>query len=640
MKKTFLYLFFYLTSFCWAADQKPLNQEFDTLFEHLKKYREQDRESQMLACGKKALLIAEALDDYSKKAKVYIALGNYYSDKNESSITAYDYYYKAYRSYSHTKDAVKMAKTLLRLAILEKNTKNYLKSKESCFLALELLGDTPNEFLESIYNNLGIVYGELQDVKTALMYHKKALTLRIQDNQQELILQSYNNIATAYMDNGDLNNAVSYFKKGLSYPATILHQFPEENARLLDNYTHLQFLQGKKEVLPNLLKALSIREKCEHQAGIIISYLHLATYYQDLNQLHLSNTYAQKAYQKASQTKNYRDVLTALTILEANSRYLKNYKKALEYANKHKQIVDYLAKEELKINEKFADIRYLASQKQKVNEKLQLQNKKERQKAAQLKKYSKMLLIALLLVVILGVFYLKYTQLKAKEKEVLKLQKEQEAENQITHLLLEQQVFAEKAKQKEQQRIAYDLHDSVAGKLSGMKLQMDNLSIKATTLLQPKLDSLVNQMEDVVQEIQAIVYDLNNQKIAEISFAKVLKELILQQSAAQCNVEIVGLDLDWNSISNSIKIVCYYVVQQALRNVEQHAEATHVKVIFDLKDKQLIMQIIDNGKGFDTKSNSNIGIPSMQKRVESVSGTFQIDSKQTLGTSIIINFPL
>lgn len=640
MKKIFLYGLFYLTSFCWAADQNPLNQEFDTLFEHLKMYREQDKESLMVASGKKALLIAEALKDHAAKAKVYIAMGNYYCDKNESSSSAYDYYYKAYRSYSQTKDAVKMAKTLLRLAILEKNTRNYLKSKESCFLALELLGNKPTEFLESIYNNLGIVYGELKDVKTSVIYHKKALALRLYNKQEELTVQSYNNIATAYVDNGDLDNATVYFKKGLSYRATTLQQFPEEYARLLDNYTHLQFLQGKKEVLPNFFKALSIREKCEHQAGIIISYLHLAVYYQELNQLPLSNTYAQKAYQKASQSKNYRDILSALAILEANSQFVKNYKKALEYANKHKQIVDYLAKEELKINEKFADIRYLASQKQKVNEKLQLQNKKERQKAAQLKKYSKILLFVLLLVVILGVFYLMYTQLKAKEKEILKQQKEQEAEKQITYLLLEQQVFAEKAKQKEQQRIAYDLHDSVAGKLSGMKLQMDNLSIKATAFLQPKLDSLVNQMEDVVQEIQAIVYDLNNQKIAEISFAKVLKELILQQNAAQCKAFIVGLDLNWDSISNSIKIVCYYVVQQALRNVEQHAQATQVKIIFELKDKQLIMQIIDNGKGFDTKSTANMGIPSMQKRVISVSGTFQIHSKQNQGTTIIITFPL
>ena len=284
-------------------------------------------------------------------------------------------------------------------------------------MALELLGDKPSEFLESIYNNLGIVYGELQDVKTSVMYHKKTLALRMQDNQQELILQSYNNIATAYLDNGDLNNAASYYKKGLSYPLIILQQFPEEYARLIDNFSHLQFLQGKKEVLPDLLKALSIREKCGHQAGIIISYLHLASYYQDLNQLPLSNTYADKAYQKAYQTKNYRDVLSALAILEANSQYLKNYKKALEYANKHKQTVDYLAHEELKINEKFADIRYQASQKDKENKSLWLQNKEQQLLTEKRKKYLYLTIGIFGVVSLSGIGYFQYSKMEQKQKE-------------------------------------------------------------------------------------------------------------------------------------------------------------------------------------------------------------------------------
>ena len=634
MKKTFLYLFFYLTSFCWAADQKPLNQEFDTLFEHLKKYREQDRESQMLTSGKKALLIAETLDDYAAKAKIYIALGNYYSDKNESSIIAYDYYYKAYRSYSHTKDAVKMAKTLLRLAILEKNTKNYLKSKESCFLALELLGDKPSEFLESIYNNLGIVYGELQDVKTAVMYHKKALALRMQDNQQELILQSYNNIATAYLDNGDLNNAASYYKKGLSYPATILQQFPEEYARLLDNFSHLQFLQGKKEVLPNLLKALSIREKCEHQAGIIISYLHLASYYQDLNQLPLSNTYAQKAYQKANQTKNYRDVLTALTILEANSQYLKNYKKALEYANKHKQIVDYLAHEELKINEKFADIRYQASQKDKENKSLWLQNKEQQLLTVKQKKYLYLTLCVFGVVLLSGVGYFQYSKMEQKQKE-------QKAASEIIRLLFERQEATEKAKQMEQERIANDLHDSIAGKLSGLMLKLDTISVSSPKEIKSKLDPTVEHLEAILKELQHIVHDMNEQQLISISYPLLIAELanqhLIDKTIISCEIDST---IDWDKISSRVKLAIYYIVQQGVRNINEHSNALQGSVELTLNHLNLLLTIMDNGIGMKKEITLGMGISGMKKRAQEVGGNFEIVSTKNNGTTICIKIPV
>lgn len=634
MKKTFLYLFFYLTSFCWAADQKPLNQEFDTLFEHLKKYREQDRESQMLTSGKKALLIAETLDDYAAKAKIYIALGNYYSDKNESSIIAYDYYYKAYRSYSHTKDAVKLAKTLLRLAILEKNTKNYLKSKESCFLALELLGDKPSEFLESIYNNLGIVYGELQDVKTSVMYHKKALALRMQDNQQELILQSYNNIATAYLDNGDLNNAASYYKKGLSYPATILQQFPEEYARLLDNFSHLQFLQGKKEVLPNLLKALSIREKCEHQAGIIISYLHLASYYQDLNQLPLSNTYAQKAYQKANQTKNYRDVLTALTILEANSQYLKNYKKALEYANKHKQIVDYLAKEELKINEKFADIRYQASQKDKENKSLWLQNKEQQLLTVKQKKYLYLTLCVFGVVLLSGVGYFQYSKMEQKQKE-------QKAAGEIIRLLFERQEATEKAKQMEQERIANDLHDSIAGKLSGLMLKLDTISVSSPKEIKSKLDPTVEHLEAILKELQLIVHNMNEQQLISISYPLLIAELanqhLIDKTIITCEIDST---IDWDKISSRVKLAIYYIVQQGVRNINEHSNALQGSVELKLNHLNLLLTIMDNGIGLKKEITLGMGISGMKKRAQEVGGNFEIVSTKNNGTTICIKIPV
>lgn len=634
MKVLLFYFFFFFSGFSWAIDLKSSQQKLDSLLEQVKKHREENNEKLMLLDGKRAILIAESLGDNLTKAKVYVALGNYYYDKNQSSVVAYDYYYKAYRAYSYEKQAEKMAKTLLRLAIVEKNNRNFLKSKESSFLALELLKGQSTDFLDTLYNNLGIVFGELQDLKQAFFYHQKALALRIKNNQQELILQSYNNIATAYLENGKLSKAILFYQKGLSYPRLILEQYPQEYARLLDNYSYLQFLQGQKQVLPNLLKALSIRENCDDKAGVLSSYLHLASYYQKLNQLDLSNSYAYKTYQRAFQTKNYRDVLSALEVLEANSQKLNEYKKALEYAKTQQQILDILTSEELKISEKFADIRYAASQKERENKVLKLQNKEQQLLTEKRKKYLYLAIGIFGVVLLSGIGYFQYSKMEQKQKE-------QKAASEIIRLLFERQEATEKAKQMEQERIANDLHDSIAGKLSGLMLKLDTISVSSPKEIKSKLDPTVEHLEAILKELQHIVHDMNEQQLISISYPLLIAELanqhLIDKTIITCEIDST---IDWDKISSQVKLVIYYIVQQGVRNINEHSNALQGSVELKLNHPNLLLTIMDNGIGLKKEITLGMGISGMKKRAQEVGGNFEIVSTKNNGTTISIKIPV
>lgn len=634
MKTTLLNILFCLPGYCFAFDQIPTNSEFEIFLELVKTFREQDDENKMLLCGNKAVQIAQSYQDYVGEAKVYIALGNYYYDNNESSIEAYDYYYKAYRAYSIAKDQEKMAKTLLRLAILEKNTRNFLKSKESSFRALELLGNFQTDFSDHIYNNLGIVYGELQDIKNSQLYHQKALKIRIQTNQEELILQSYNNIATAYLENGYLNKAVPFYKKGLSYPVSILEQYPEEYARLLDNYAHLQFIQGKKDVLSTMLKALSIREDCGHDAGILSSYLNLAYYYHKLNQFPVSNSYALKTYEKGLQTKNFRDALFALELLESNFKELGDYKNALQYSGYHKHIVDYLANEELKINEKFADIRYAASQKDKENKVLRLRNKEQQLQTEKRKKYLYLAIGIFSVVVLLGLGYVWFSKLKQKQQE-------QVAAQEIIQLMFEKQEAAENAKSIEQQRIANDLHDSVAGKLSGLMLKLDTIGESSPPDVKSKIDPTVTHLEDILEELRSIVHGMNEQQVIAISYPLLIRELASQQLEAKTIISsTIDPLIDWSTVSNRIKLEIYYIILQSVRNINEHSKAKEAKVEITQNQKKLLLTISDDGIGLKKDITLGMGISGMKKRVQKVGGSFEIATTENNGTTIAIKIPI
>lgn len=618
----------------YASKKDSLQKRYEYYFERAKQYRESDNEKQMLLSGQKAIDIAQGLSDKVAKAKVYIAFGNYYYSKDESSVSSYEYYYKAYREYRLVKDSVKMSKTLLRLAILEKNTRNFLKSKESSFLALELLKGEQSDFLESIYNNLGIVYGELKDLKSAVFYHQKALLLRERENKQELVIQSYNNIACAFMDNGYLSSAKRYFLKGLSYDQNLLLLYPIEYSRLLDNYAHLKSLLSEKGALDDLQKALFIRQKINHQAGILTSYLHLSDYYQKKDNIALSNSYANKAYLGALKGKKYRDVLSSLVILESNSQRSGDYKKALQYAKKYNQVMDYLSDAELKINEKFADLRYLATQKQKENKDLRLLNKEQQLTTERRKKYLYIVIGLLGVVTLAGIGYFQYSKMEYKQKE-------QKASQEIIELLYQKQEVAQIAKHLEQQRIANDLHDSVAGKLSGLMLKLDTIGVISPQEIKNKIDPAVDHLQDILQELKCIVHDMNEQQVVCVSYPLLIEGIANQQFSGKTRItSFIDSLINWESISSQVKLEFYYIIQQAIRNINEHSKASMGFVEIRQVKNNLLLTISDNGQGFNGGQKSGMGISGMRKRVKEVGGDFQIESSKDNGTIISIKITL
>ena len=320
--------------------------------------------------------------------------------------------------------------------------------------------------------------------------------------------------------------------------------------------------------------------------------------------------------------------------MEANSQYLKNYKKALEYANKHKQVVDYLAHEELKINEKFADIRYQASQKDKENKSLWLQNKEQQLLTVKQKKYLYLTLCVFGVVLLSGVGYFQYSKMEQKQKE-------QKAAGEIIRLLFERQEATEKAKQMEQERIANDLHDSIAGKLSGLMLKLDTISVSSPKEIKSKLDPTVEHLEAILKELQLIVHNMNEQQLISISYPLLIAELanqhLIDKTIITCEIDST---IDWDKISSRVKLALYYIVQQGVRNINEHSNALQGSVELTLNHLNLLLTIMDNGIGMKKEITLGMGISGMKKRAQEVGGNFEIVSTKNNGTTICIKIPV
>ena len=100
------------------------------------------------------------------------------------------------------------------------------------------------------------------------------------------------------------------------------------------------------------------------------------------------------------------------------------------------------------------------------------------------------------------------------------------------------------------------------------------------------------------------------------------------------SVEFLGTDQ---------KTAFYRIVQEALSNVDRHARATHVQVLIRVSDGSFLMEVTDNGDGFNpgrrmTDRRKHLGLVGMRERTEMIGGTWEVISAPGQGTTVRVVF--
>ncbi|HEX5230285.1 MAG TPA: ATP-binding protein, partial [Bryobacteraceae bacterium] len=88
------------------------------------------------------------------------------------------------------------------------------------------------------------------------------------------------------------------------------------------------------------------------------------------------------------------------------------------------------------------------------------------------------------------------------------------------------------------------------------------------------------------------------------------------------------------------KTCVYRVVQEALNNCAQHAQASVVQVVVRRQVGEIVLTVQDDGSGFDPERVRGLGLLGMEERVRHLGGTFQIDSRPGRGTLLRVTLPL
>ena len=119
-------------------------------------------------------------------------------------------------------------------------------------------------------------------------------------------------------------------------------------------------------------------------------------------------------------------------------------------------------------------------------------------------------------------------------------------------------------------------------------------------------------------------------------FAKVLGAA--HQMAVECEFHNVP-----RGLPNEIALCLYRIVQEGLQNVVKHSNAAGAKVALRADEKDLCLEISDQGTGFDsgpTRGSSPLGLVGMRERVRLVRGHISVQSRKGEGTKIDVHVPL
>lgn len=195
----------------------------------------------------------------------------------------------------------------------------------------------------------------------------------------------------------------------------------------------------------------------------------------------------------------------------------------------------------------------------------------------------------------------------------------------------------------ERQKLARELHDSVSQALYGIALgartAQTQLERDPAKLAEP-LDYILSLAEAGLSEMRALIFELRPESLKNEGLVAALTK---QSNALRARHKLdVATHFDPEpDISLDVKEALYRIVQEAMHNIAKHAHATRVDLTLRQSGDQLVLEIRDNGKGFDHNREypGHLGMRSMPERAAQIGAEFHIQSLPNVGTTIIISLP-
>ncbi|RPJ38281.1 MAG: histidine kinase, partial [Chloroflexi bacterium] len=163
--------------------------------------------------------------------------------------------------------------------------------------------------------------------------------------------------------------------------------------------------------------------------------------------------------------------------------------------------------------------------------------------------------------------------------------------------------------------------------------------------LQVELEQTLLGLKGAVRDLRAMINDLRPPSLIRFGLAKAL-QFYLEDFREKHPEILLETDLmeDGSCLSEPERLSLFRIVQESLTNAAKHANATHMKVSLTCDVDRTVLNIYDNGNGFEISNNlvdytlkGHFGLVGMKERAEAIGGTFSLLTAPGEGTSIQVS---
>ncbi len=204
------------------------------------------------------------------------------------------------------------------------------------------------------------------------------------------------------------------------------------------------------------------------------------------------------------------------------------------------------------------------------------------------------------------------------------------------------------AEEAQRRNLAIVLHDHLGQSLAMAKIKMAGvLNIIEDEDLRIKLKAIETDISDAVKQTRSITYELSPPVLHELGLIEAL-EWRLEKFHEQTDIKTsYDHNVDTIQLRNEQEVILFRSVDEVLKNIIKHAEASIVLITAQATRYSFMLKIQDNGKGFDTsilkpqkRKTGSFGLFSIKERIEYLGGILDIQSSNGSGTVVTLNVPV
>jgi signal transduction histidine kinase len=197
----------------------------------------------------------------------------------------------------------------------------------------------------------------------------------------------------------------------------------------------------------------------------------------------------------------------------------------------------------------------------------------------------------------------------------------------------------------ERQRVARELHDTIEQKLTGLSIQLGNARqrlARAPDQADQAIDLAQRMLRNCREEARTSIRDLRSVALDQHGLASALGEF-LEPLAEECGANFVfEANGEFRGPTGPVAMHILRIAQEAVINAARHANPSEIRVTLDYTENSIILEIHDNGSGFDPEvpaPRGHFGVLGIRERVNKLHAGLEVESAPGAGTRIRVVVP-